>query len=1172
MGVDFERLRRLVVDALDVAREERDRFLSERCADHELLDAARGLLRHDTETPSGVEDEEPPLEDPKRIGRYPISQRIAAGGMGVVYLATDPTLDREVAIKRVPDWLASDSGALERFREEARILAQLNHPNIATIHSLETDGSRSFLTMEFVPGESLASALRRGPLELDSALHLMRGVAAALEAAHEKGIAHRDLKPHNIMVSGTGEAKVLDFGLAVRVGERASSRRELGSVLDPSGPGDAGWSPRSWTSAGTPGYMSPERVRGEHDDFTADAWSFGCVLFECLAGVRAFGGSPEERIQATLHDSAPMEALPAAVPAPLRQLIEQCLVKRTDERLASLGAARQRLEAVAERRERERLGSLHARGAPASALPHYLSRFLGREREILEVRSRLHDHRLVTLVGFGGCGKTRLAVEALSPSGENAVWVDLLAVENQDQVAVAMLTALNVPAPATDPVSQLCQILLDAELVLLIDNCDYLITTCQEIVHRILSQCPGVRVLATSREPLQIGGESVIVVSPLPVPAVGSARDDNPSVSLFLDRAYTLSPALELSETDAGTAAEICRRVEGIPLALEIAASQLDVLSLAELRDRLERPLELSQSSQQERHRSLRAVIDSSFQRLSPLEQSLLCRMSVFPGSWTLEAAEAVGLTDATTPWRVFELVKSLVRKSLVQRVQSAATETTSRFLMLETVSDFAKERLRASGEESSANLAVIGYYRSMFSEEEGSRVEVWRGAEKFRSEEDNVAGAVDAAAIHCSIEEYARLVLSLCPIWRHCGRYREGIRRCRGAVAALDQAGTEDRSIVCALLAAEAELALRSAGIDECRGAAGRAYDLAVELGHPGLLAKVLNVMGGIERRRDRLPDALDHFDRALDAACADGDQVLAATTRFHRGVVLLHLARADEAEAELRASLQTRESIGDQVGIADSINALGVIASMRGRYEDARKHYEEALAIKRRTLNTQGLVTSFVNLSRVTINLFRSLELDRDLLAQSRAYSDEGIALAKKIGDRWGLGTLYLSRASAEGLGEGFEEAEATAWLGIRAARAAGSVRYEAAGLDLLAKLAFGKGDHAQAESLGRTSFQLFLKREPASAYQPLRTIAHARLGLGDPRGALVLLAASRAAAARISGQQSERDEEAARELQETVAGRLDEAEFAAALRLGETTPLEQILERLGISATPG
>jgi non-specific serine/threonine protein kinase len=1178
--MDFDRLRRLVVDALDIPTEERDRFLRERCDDPGLIEAAGKLLQHDTASrtlhdvedavpaddesvPSG--DDAPYAGDPSRIGRYTVSRRIAEGGMGIVYLATDPTLDRQVAVKQLPDWLAREPGVLDRFREEARILAQLNHPNIATIYSLESDADRWFLTMEFLSGESLAETLSRGPLELDSALHIIRGIAGALEAAHAKGIAHRDLKPHNIMITGDGDAKVLDFGLAVRIGDRTPEHAGAGPSPDagPQGGEGAGWTPRSWASAGTPGYMSPERIRGMADDIAGDTWSFGCVLFECLAGVRAFGGEREERIRRTLHDAPRLDALPAATPPPLQKLIEQCLVKNPEQRLASLRKARRVVEAAIERRERDRLGVPQRRAVPLASLPHYLSRFLGRERELADVRARLRDHRLVTLVGFGGCGKTRLAVESLLQSAWEAVWVDLTPIENPDQVTVAILSALNVHTPANDPVQQLIQILADSDLVLLLDNCEHLLAACREISPRLLGPCPGLRVLATSREPLEVEGEVVIALAPLPMPEAATSGVDNPSMQLFLDRARAMSMMPEPAGPTIATVAAICRRLEGIPLALEIAASQLDVLSLGELLDRLERRLELSQSSRDQRHHSLRAVIDSSFKRLRPLEQSLLCRMSVFPGSWTMDAAEAVGMADAEGPWHAFEIVKALARKSLVQRVHAADAEAPSRFRILETVAEFARERLRAEdGGETNALLAMVRYYRDMLVESGVRQAEVWRAARRFRVEEDNISRAVDAAGKHLPAEEHADFVAGLAPYWKHCGRYQEGLRRCREALAALDRAETDHPRILCVILLAQAEFLAAAGPLAQSEEAGRRAHELAVALRNLELQARALNVLGNAERSRDRLPEALAYYDRGLVVAQADENPFRVATIRFNRGVILLHLARTDEAEAEFRESLRSRQLQGDEAGASESINALGVVASVRGCYEEARRHYEESLAIKRRTEQPQGMVTSFVNLSRVTINLVGTTEDDVGLLAESRAYCDEGLVLAKQIGDRRSIATLYLSRASAESLEGNVEAAERAGELGVEAARAAGSVRYEAAGFDVLAKVALQRGDHGLAQSRAETSLGLFLKGEPASVYQPLVTMAYARFGLGDARGALILLAASRVTAARASARQPKRDEESDARLETTIAGLLDAAAFQDAVRIGETTPIDRIV----------
>src|SRR5829696_7589811 len=246
--------------------------------------------------------------------------------MGEVYRATDTNLKRQVAIKVLPESVAADAERLARFQREAEILAALNHPNIAHIHGLEESGGTRALVMELVEGPTLADRIAQGPIPLEEALPIARQVAEALEAAHEQGIIHRDLKPANIKVRPNGTVKVLDFGLA--------------KALDPpTGSGAAAAlanSPTITTPAmtlrgvilGTAAYMSPEQARGHAVDEGSDIWAFGCVLFEMIAGVRAFGGNETADVMAAVLRADPdWSRLPADTPDAIRRMLRRCLAK-----------------------------------------------------------------------------------------------------------------------------------------------------------------------------------------------------------------------------------------------------------------------------------------------------------------------------------------------------------------------------------------------------------------------------------------------------------------------------------------------------------------------------------------------------------------------------------------------------------------------------------------------------------------------------------------------------------------------------------------------------------------------------------------------------------------------------------------------------------------------------
>ena len=273
-----------------------------------------------------------------RLGPYEIVAPLGAGGMGEVYRARDPKLNRDVAIKVLPPGAAQDAERLSRFKREAQVLASLNHPNIAAIYGLDEAGDKLFLVLELVEGEELADRLKRGAIPLDKTVELAKQIALALEEAHEKGIVHRDLKPANVKLTPDGKVKVLDFGLAKAYSADAAGNRGI----------DSGNSPTVTHAAtmagmilGTAAYMSPEQARANNVDKRADIWAFGVVPYEMLTGEQLFHGETvSDTLAAVLTRELDMKALPAATPSALRQLLRRCLERNPKNRLHDIADAR----------------------------------------------------------------------------------------------------------------------------------------------------------------------------------------------------------------------------------------------------------------------------------------------------------------------------------------------------------------------------------------------------------------------------------------------------------------------------------------------------------------------------------------------------------------------------------------------------------------------------------------------------------------------------------------------------------------------------------------------------------------------------------------------------------------------------------------------------------------
>jgi len=280
----------------------------------------------------------------EQFSHYQIIEPIGAGGMGEVYRARDTQLDRDVALKILPDAFAADPERLARFEREAKLLASLNHPNIGAIYAIAREGNRTGLALELVEGEDLAERLRRGPVALDDALDIATQIATALEAAHEQGIVHRDLKPANVKITPDGVVKVLDFGLAKAL------EPDMDGVSDPSisqSPTMLGATTQGGVILGTAAYMSPEQARGKKLDRRTDIFAFGALIYELLTGLRAFDGETvSDTLASILKEEPDRDALPTDLPSAIRLLLDRCLKKDARQRLRDMGEARLILEAV----------------------------------------------------------------------------------------------------------------------------------------------------------------------------------------------------------------------------------------------------------------------------------------------------------------------------------------------------------------------------------------------------------------------------------------------------------------------------------------------------------------------------------------------------------------------------------------------------------------------------------------------------------------------------------------------------------------------------------------------------------------------------------------------------------------------------------------------------------
>ncbi len=638
------------------------------------------------------------------LGSYRLERFLGRGGMATVFLAQDLKHRRRVAVKVLKAEVAAAIGIV-RFLREIEIAAQLVHPHILPLFDSGAAGDQLYYVMPHVEGGSLRARLRReAPLPLEEALRLAQEVARALGHAHRQGFVHRDIKPENILLSD-GMALVADFGIA-RVLNASDQEPLTGHGM----------------TVGTPRYMSPEQVldTGEVGP-PADLYSLACVLYEMLAGEPPFTGSDAITVlsQHLLGAVVPIRVKRPELSEGIERVLEKELAKAPNDRYTTAAQFAEALIAAAMGTPMPGL-SVSAGPVVSHNLPPQRTSFVGREKELHECTRLLHDTRLLTLTGIGGGGKTRLALklaESLLARYPDGVWfVDLAPLSQGSGVVDAVALALSVRGePGTVLTETLCRHLQGKRVLLVLDNCEHLLQPTRELVEALLGAGDELRILITSREGLGIDGERPVAVGSLPVPAPESVGDlqaveASGAVRLFVDRARIVDPRFTLTLRNAAVVADVCRRLDGIPLAIELAAARVKVLSIEEIRSRLDDRFRLLTGGKKAlpRHQTLWSVFDWSYDHLTADEQRLFRLISVFAGGWTLAAATAVS-SKGGDEFEVLELLTHLVDKSLVVVERMGAERV--RYRLLETSRQFAEQKLNAAGEGEAERRRHLEYF-----------------------------------------------------------------------------------------------------------------------------------------------------------------------------------------------------------------------------------------------------------------------------------------------------------------------------------------------------------------------------------------------------------------------------------------------------------------------------
>ncbi|HEY7693258.1 MAG TPA: protein kinase [Gaiellaceae bacterium] len=915
------------------------------------------------------------LEIGSQLAGYRIVGILGEGGMGIVYEAEHALLGRKAALKSLLRELSANEEYKARFIRESQAVASIDHPNIIPVYDAgETEGT-AYIAMRYVPGGDLADLIeQRGALPPQEVLSILDQAGAALDAAHARGLVHRDVKPGNILIEETtGRIYLTDFGIVKEQGR--SNLTRAGFFL------------------GTIDYAAPEQIEGQDLTGAADRYAFGCVLFECLTGHRPYEHPSDLAVmRAHVLDAPPrVTALRPELPPALDQIVERALAKEPEKRFDScrslIEAARLAFAEApgsspgltADAVAAAPASPAQAKGLTATNLPAQTAPLFGRERELEEIVSLLRDDsvRLITVTGFGGTGKTRLALEAagaVEGDFDRVALVDLSAVEDVDLVPAAIVQALGAEVTAGSPAVDAIRNVVGASRVLLLLDFAHVLPV-GPLVTELLESVPTLRLVVAGQAPLRVRGEHEYLVQPLQLPADVDSGDldalaESPAVALFVDRARAVRPGFELTGENAEAVADICTRLDGIPLAIELAAARVKLLTPQALRGRLERRLDLLTGGAADlpaRQRTLRGAIDWTFGLLEETDQAMLARLGVFVGGCSFEGAEAVaGSSFGLELGAVMDALASLVDKGLLRQAEGADGEP--RFSMLGTIREYALDRLEERGE--------------------ADRVRE-RHAERFlelaEMAEPELAGTNQAAWLAKLDEEVGNLQAAFA--WAlEAGRVELALR----LTGALVRFGS-----IRGLMAEGRERLARALGADA---------DVP-----PAVRAKGEFAAGYAALGLGELAEAETHFGLSLELAAGDPAAEAAARAQLAWIACTRATDGGDPALALATQSLEQARAVDDKHTASGALQSLAELALRRGETEEALTLMEEALALRRSLGDSRLVANSLLALARV--------RLGQGDAERAQALLEEGRAVAEGIGDGWslslalaGLGRLRL------------------------------------------------------------------------------------------------------------------------------------------------------------------
>ena len=911
------------------------------------------------------------FEDVREIGR---------GGFGVVYRCRQPSLDRTVAVKVLTSDL--DSAARARFFREQQAMGRLSgHPNIVNILDVGTIGSgRPFIVMQYHPHDSLEARIHRdGPIGWHEALRLGIKIAGALETAHRLGILHRDVKPGNILFTDYGEPQLTDFGIA-----RISG----------------GFETATGSVTGSPAFTAPEVLKGEPPTAASDVYSLGATLFCAITGHAAFERRRGEHVVAQflrITTQPTPELSGQGIPDDVRAAIERAMAGSVAERPASAEEFGEILR-DAERHNNRSVDEMALptdRGAELAAdtppdensdapapdrsplpgrdslmpmplairgnegnLPLELTSFIGRRHELAEAKRLLSTSRLVTMTGIGGVGKTRLALRVATSvrrAFDDGVWlIELGGLGDPALLTDSVATAFGLRARSTHPpLMLLAEYLAERRLLLVLDNCEHLVEAVAALAGSLLRTCPDLRILATSREPLGIGGEVAMRVPPLGVPDPGRPpSQQNPpcydAITLFAERARTAVPEFRLTDDNMAVITQICQRLDGLPLPIELAAVRLRAMSARQILDRLTDRYALLTGGNRgapTRQQTLRLSIDWSYELCTPQEQQLWARLSVFAGGFELDAAEGVCDGDLGAD-ELLDTVASLVDKSILIREEPGAVV---RFRMLETLREYGREKIQDSDNHTALRRRHRDWYMYLVKRAEAEwispRQMEWIA--RLHREQPNLREALEFCVTEPGeIEPGLHIASALYPFWFTRGLLSEGWHWFDRALA--HQSGSPGQVRIRALCT-QAVMAGLQGSLRAGKDLVAEANDLTDQLEAVEERAFISHANGYLALYGGDPAVAAHSFDLALDGFRGGGNPIQQIEALIGLGLARWLLGDTARSTASYEEALAITERCGESVYRTYSLWALGLAAWRQGDPERGTHLLEQGLRLTR-------------------------------------------------------------------------------------------------------------------------------------------------------------------------------------------------------------------------------